>query len=251
MRLKEQARERLILALDVPDFAKAVVLLDRLQGKIGLVKVNSLAVAHPEIIEEIKRRGHKVFRDFKHHDIPGTVGNFISADADAGLEMTTLHISGGVKMMEKAVEVARAKAKGMGVTVKLLGITLLTSLERQNLNDELRVPGEVIDQVIHLAKLGEKAGLDGVVASAKEVKELRKVLKPETVIVTPGINPLWAVKREDQARVTTPKQAILGRADYLVVGSAIINNENPANAVDMIVEEISEGLAELGIHPFF
>lgn len=245
MDLKEQARKRLILALDVPDRATAVKLLDQLQGKIGVVKVNSLAVAWPEVVQEIKARGIGAFRDFKHHDIPGTVGNFIAADIEAGLEMTTLHISGGIKMMEKAVEMA---SKGSTANPKLLGITVLTSLEKESLNEELKVPGSVIDQVVHLAKLGEKAGLDGVVASAKEVKELRAALNPNTLIVTPGINPVWAVKREDQARVTTPKQAILGGADYIVVGNAIISNANPSEAADKIVDEISEGLRELGIH---
>ncbi|MDD5433361.1 MAG: orotidine-5'-phosphate decarboxylase, partial [Candidatus Pacebacteria bacterium] len=208
-----KAKDRLILALDVLNMEAAIPLLDQLQGKVGMVKVNSLASACPEIIQEIKSRGLKVWRDWKHHDIPGTVVNFIKADVDAGIDMCTVHTSGGSVMMFDAA----AKRTQEKSNLKILGITVLTSIDKQEFNEEMGISGEIQDTAVRWALLAEKAHLDGVVASAKEAPMLRKVLKPGTLIVTPGITPNFAVKREDQAqaRVTTPKQAILNGADKI------------------------------------
>ena len=233
-----EAKDRLIFALDVPDLERAILLLDQLEDGVGLVKVNSLAVAYPEIISIIQDRKIEVWRDFKHHDIPGTVANFIKADVEAGIVMSTVHSLGGTKMMEYAVEAAK------GSNLKILGITILTSHDKESFNKEIGIPGSIQDKVIDLATMVEETGLSGVVASAKEAKMLRANLKSETLIVTPGIKPKWAVKREDQARVTTPYQAILDGANYLVVGSAIRTNENPGEAADRIVAEIERGLSD-------
>lgn len=233
-----EAKDRLIFALDVTDLEKAISLLDQLEGKVGMVKVNSLAAAYPEIVSLVQDRKIEVWRDLKHHDIPGTVANFIKADIEAGLAMTTIHTLGGIKMMKYAVKAAE------GSNLKILGITILTSHDQRNFNQEIGIPGSIQDKVINLAIIAEKTGLSGVVSSAKEAKMLRASLKPETLIVTPGIKPKWAVKREDQARVTTPYQAILDGADYLVVGSAIRKNENPGEAADKIVEEIEKAMSE-------
>lgn len=235
-----EARERLILALDVTK-EKALPLLDQLQGKVNIVKVNSLAAEWPEVVVEIKGRGFKVWRDWKHHDIPGTVVNYIQADIKAGVDTCSVHTLGGYAMMRDAA----IKAAQENSNIKIFGITILTSHTKESFNEEIGIPGEIQDKVISLALLVEKAKLDGVVASAKEAAALRKVLKPETLIVTPGITPSFAVKREDQARVTTPRQAILNGADYIVVGSAIYKAENPVEAVDKIVVEIEEGMQEL------
>lgn len=235
-----EAKDRLILALDI-EKEKALPLLDQLRDKIGMIKVNSLAAEWPEVIQEIQDRGLKVWRDWKHHDIPGTVVNFIKADIKAGVAVSTVHTLGGYAMMRDAA----IKAAQENSNIKILGITILTSHTQESLNEELGIPGEIQDKVISLALLAEKAKLNGVVASAKEAAALRKVLKRETLIVTPGITPLWAAKREDQARVATPKQAIIDGADYIVVGSAIYKAENPGEAADKIVAEIEEGLGEL------
>ncbi|MFH1392296.1 MAG: orotidine-5'-phosphate decarboxylase [bacterium] len=232
-----EAKDRLIFALDI-DKEKALPLLDQLQGKVGMIKVNSLAAEWPEAVGEIKSRGLKVWRDWKHHDIPGTVANFIKADVKIAVDMCTVHTIGGSAMMEAAVEAKDAD-------LKILGITILTSHSQLSFNVETGIQGAIQDKVIDLALRAEEAGLDGVVASAKEATALRKVLKPKTLIVTPGITPIWAAKREDQARVTTPKQAIINGSDYIVVGSAIYKAENPAEAADKIVAEIKEGLKEI------
>lgn len=231
-----EAKGRLIFALDVPNIGTAIPLLDQLEGRVGLVKVNSLAAAYPKIVSIIQDRKIEVWRDFKHHDIPGTVASFIKADVEDGLIMTTVHTLGGTKMMEYAVEAVK------GSNLKILGITILTSHDQESFNKEIGIPGSIQDKVVNLAIMAEKAGLAGVVASAKEAKMLREKLRTNTLIVTPGIKPEWAIKREDQARVTTPYQAILDGADYIVVGSAIRVNENPGEAADRIVIEIERGL---------
>ena len=236
-----KAKDRLIFALDVPNLEKATSLLDQLEGRVGLVKVNSLAAACPEIVSIIQDKGIEVWRDWKHHDIPGTVANFIKADVEARLVMTTVHTLGGVEMLEYAVEAAK------GSDLNILGITILTSHDQEGFNKEIGIPGSIQDKVVNLAMMAEKAGLAGVVSSAKEAKMLRAKLQPETLIVTPGIKPIWAAKRADQARITTPYQAILDGADCLVVGSAIRKSKNPGEAADKIVEEIEKALSERSV----
>jgi len=233
-----EAKNRLIFALDVLDLERATSLLNQLEGRVGMVKVNSLAAAYPEVVSIIQDRGIEVWRDWKHHDIPGTVANFIKADVEAGLAMTTVHALGGAKMLKYAAEAAK------GSNLKILGITILTSHDQESFNKDIGIPGPIQDKVLDLAIMAEEAGLAGVVASAKEAKMLRAKLRPATLIVTPGIKPTWAAKREDQARITTPYQAILDGADYLVVGSAIRKNKDPGGAADKIVEEIEKALNE-------
>lgn len=240
-----KAKDRLIFALDVQDMEAAISFLDKLEGKVGLVKVNSLAAAYPKIVPLIRERGIGVWRDWKHHDIPGTVKNFIIADVEAKIDMTTVHALGGTKMMEYAVE-------GVGVSdLKILGITILTSHSQDDFNQELGIPGPIHEKVSELALRAEKAGLTGVVSSAREVEALRRFLKPDTLIVTPGIKPEWAARRADQSRVTTPYQAIEGGADYIVVGSAIHNsqkyNRTPEEAAESIVSEIDKALSDRNI----
>jgi orotidine-5'-phosphate decarboxylase len=249
------ARDRLILALD-PDLEKmkemekeelkkeVTSILDELEGRIGLVKVNYLAKPGnlPEIVEMIQERGIDVWRDWKHKDIPRTVEGFIIADVKEKIAMTTVHADGGIEMMKYAVKGTE------GSDLKILGITVLTSIDQKTLNEELEILGELIDKVLRYALNAEEAGLDGVVASAKEAQILREKLKPETLIVTPGIKPEWAAKAVDQKRVVTPYKAILNGSDYLVVGSAIIKSEKwkktRSEAAEAIVAEIDKALSE-------
>ena len=140
--------------------------------------------------------------------------------------------------MEYAVEAAQR------TDLKILGITILTSHNQESFNKEIGISGSISDKVVELALRAEKIGLAGVVASPKEAAHLRRFLKPETLIVTPGIKPDWMAKREDQARVTTPSDAIKAGADYIVVGSAIYKSPNPVEAVDRIVAEIEEAFEE-------
>jgi len=145
---------------------------------------------------------------------------------------------GGKQMMEYAVRTAENS------NLEILGITILTSHDQESFNEEMGIPGMIQEKVIQLAKMAEEVKLDGVVASAKEASVLRKNLKSDTLIVTPGIKPLWATKRQDQSRVTTPYQAITDGSDYLVVGSAIHKSDNPGEAADNIVSEIEKALSD-------
>jgi len=233
-----RAKDRLILALDLPDSETAVPILDRLEGKVGLVKVNSLALAEPGIVSLVQDRGIKVWRDFKHHDIPGTVANYIKADVKDGLAMTSIHTLGGTQMMEYAVKAAEE------TDLKIIGITILTSHGQKGFSQELEIPGLLRDKVKQLALSAQGSGLYGVVASAQEAKMLRLVLSSKTLIITPGIKPKWAVGRQDQARVTTPYEAIMNGADYLVVGSGIYGSKKPDEATEKIIADIDQALSD-------
>jgi orotidine-5'-phosphate decarboxylase len=240
---KMNAIDRLILALDVRNLQEASLVLNKLEGNLGMVKVNSLFVEEPSIISIIQSRKMKVFLDLKHHDIPGTVKNFIMADVRKGVQMTTIHCLGGNKMMQYAAEGAQ------GSDLNVLGITILTSHNSESFNEEIGIPGLITDKVLDLAGRAEESGLQGIVASAQELGMLRENLEPETLIVTPGINPEWAKKRDDQKRVTTPYEAIRNGANYIVVGSAIIESEKKhgktiEEAANLILAEIDKALTD-------
>ena len=139
-----EAKDRLIFALDVLDIERAISLLDQLEGRVGLVKVNSLAVAYPEIISIIQDRKIEVWRDFKHHDIPGTVANFIKADVKDGLVMTTVHALGGKKMMEYAVDNDVIKAAAIKIPVKFQYVAK-DKISPQIFSGVAYVPGIVVN----------------------------------------------------------------------------------------------------------
>jgi len=227
----------LIFALDVETLEEAVKLLDALKGKVQIVKVNHIAYTYPEIVGIIKQKGFDVWKDFKHHDIPRSAKGFVISDVKESA-ITTVHTLGGLKMMQYVASSAENS------DLKVLGVTILTSHDQASLNQEVGIPGTIKQNVVRLALMAERAGL-GIVCSAKEAKILRGILKPSTIIVTPGIKPAWAVQEKDQARVTTPGDAIKAGVNYIVVGSAIYKNENPAEAVDKIIAEIVEALASL------
>lgn len=229
--------ERLVFALDVSEITKAISLLNSLEGTIKWVKVNSIAAVYPSILKEIASRKMKIWRDWKHHDIPGTVYKFIEADIRAGVDMTTIHTLGGKKMMEHAVKAKR----DFGSSIKVLGVTILTSIGQRELNEELRIEGSVEDNVKRLALMAQNVGLDGIVCSAWEVLLLRNI-GVRILKITPGIKPAWALKREDQVRIATPRKAFEDGADMIVVGSAIHKSPNPREAAEKIIAEIEEGL---------
>jgi len=270
MERKINAKDRLILALD-PDLNKienllkekpaeevrtevkreAVSILDELEGEVGLVKVNYVAAMIPEIIGIIQERKIGVWRDWKHKDIPRTVKGFILGCIMDKIDMVTIHADGALEMVKYAVEGANmAKEIDWANDLTVLGVSVLTSIDKEALNKELEIPGEVMDKVIAYARLAEMGGVPGIVASAKESSELRKELKPETLIVTPAIKPEWAAPAADQKRITTPYQAIKGGSTHLVVGSAIIKAEKygktRAEAARAIVAEIDQALSDRG-----
>jgi orotidine-5'-phosphate decarboxylase len=233
------ARGRLILALDVPDLAAAEGLLDRLAGRVGLVKVGLelYTACGPAAVETVKRRGLDVFLDLKLHDIPATVAGAVRAARGLGVAMLTVHTGGGAEMLRRAAEEA-------GDAIRILGVTLLTSLGAEDLPSVSigGTPGEVVER---RAALAAAAGCTGVVCSPREVRIVRAAVGPKVAIVTPGVRPAGA-EVGDQKRAATPASAIADGADYLVVGRPIHGAKDPASAADSIVEEIRRALAASG-----
>jgi orotidine-5'-phosphate decarboxylase len=226
------ARDRLIVALDVPSAADAWALVDRLQGAIGMFKVGSqlFTAAGPDFVRELVARKEKVFLDLKYHDIPNTVGQAVGAAARLGVSLVDVHALGGKAMLEAGV----ASLPAMGA--RLLAITILTSHDKSTLG-EIGVEGTVEGSVASLARLARSAGVDGVVASPHEVDVIREACGPDFLIVTPGIRPLGA-KLGDQARAATPAAALAAGADYLVVGRPITEAADPVAAAVSIVREM-------------
>jgi orotidine-5'-phosphate decarboxylase len=194
--------------------------------------------AGPVAVERAHKRGARVFLDLKYHDIPNTVAGAVREATRLGVFMLNVHASGGVAMMRAAAEAATKAARDFSVARPIvLGVTVLTSLDRKALGHDLGVPASVEAHVLRLAERAREAGLDGCVASPQEIGLLRGALGPRWVIVTPGIRP--AERRDDQARVATPASAIRAGADYLVVGRPITAAPDPAAAFRDIVEEMT------------
>jgi len=229
------ARDRLIVALDVPTAAAARTLVDRLAGHVGMFKVGSqlFTAAGPDLVHEIVARGERVFLDLKYHDIPNTVAGAVASACRLGVSLVDVHGLGGRAMMEAAVGALPA----MGV--RLLAITILTSHDEETLG-QIGVNGSMSDSVRRLALLAKDSGLDGVVSSPQEVGLIREACGSDFLIVTPGIRPSGAAVG-DQARASTTAAALAAGADYIVVGRPIVAAEDPAAAADAIVRELELG----------
>ena len=226
------ARERLIVALDVPTADEARALVDRLAGQVGMFKIGSqlFTAAGPDIVREIVARGEKVFLDLKYHDIPNTVAGAVGSASRLGVSLLTLHGLGGRAMMEAAEGALPA------IGLRLLAITILTSHDEAALQ-EVGVLLSLTDAVRRLARLAKEAGIDGVVASPHEVGHIREACGKGFLIVAPGIRPAGS-QAGDQARLATPATALAAGADYLVVGRPIIEARDPAAAAAAIVREM-------------
>jgi orotidine-5'-phosphate decarboxylase len=225
-----QAADKIIVALDVPSKKEALRLVDQLRDRISFFKIGlQLYTAEgPGIVRAILGTGAKVFLDLKLHDIPNTVANAVEAAGALGVQMLTLHLSGGTGMVRAAVA-----AKQTGVS--LLGVTVLTSADDETL-EETGVSASVSDQVLRLARLGVKNGIDGIVASPREIKMLRTEFHNKIRIVVPGIRPGGSAAG-DQKRTMTPRESFDAGADYLVIGRPITGHPSPPEAVDRILSE--------------
>jgi orotidine-5'-phosphate decarboxylase len=245
------AREKLIVALDVPSAEAGARVARRLSGRVGMFKVGleNFSAEGPVLTRYLLAEGQKVFLDLKLHDIPNTVRAAAREAAQLGVSMLNVHALGGRKMMEAALAGAQegSVARRGRSRPLVLAVTVLTSLAGEDLA-ELGVSGGPEEAVVRLARLAREAGLDGVVASAREIVPLRRALGRELVIVTPGIRPA-AAAANDQARIGTPEIAIQSGADYLVVGRPITAALDPCAAVDAIVAEMEKALARPGSMP--
>ena len=235
--------DRLYVALDVERLDAAEALLERLSGVVGGCKIGSqlFTAAGPAAVERARKRGYRVFLDLKYHDIPNTVAGAVREATRLGVFMLNVHASGGLATLRAAAEAATAAAAAFALPRPLvLGVTVLTSLDRRALEVEVGVHGTVEAHVLHLAGHAREAGLDGCVASPKEISPLRLALGRRWVIVTPGIRP--AERDDDQARTATPEAAARAGADYLVVGRPITAAPDPVAAAQAIVAEIRASL---------
>jgi len=230
------ARDRLVVALDVPTPQEAAALVERLAGLAGMFKVGSqlFTAGGPELVRGLVARGEKVFLDLKYHDIPNTVAGAVSAACRLGVSLVDVHSLGGKAMMEAAVGAMPA----MGT--RLLAITVLTSHDAASLA-ELGLAADLDQAVRRLALLAHAAEVDGVVASPHEVPLIREACGRDFLVVTPGIRPAGA-RAGDQARAATPAAALAAGADLLVVGRPIIEAPDPAAAARAILREM-EGAA--------
>lgn len=234
-------KDRIILALDVPDFDEALRIVYQFEEHVGTFKVGSelFTAVGPEIIKKINTMGKKVFLDLKFHDIPNTVAKSAAAAARLGAFMFNVHTLGGLEMMKQAAEAVRKISLEANIDrPRLIGVTILTSIDQSVLQDELGIGLRMSAQVKHLAGLAYRAGLDGVVASPEDAGNLRAHFGKDFLIVTPGIRPSWA-SPDDQKRMLTPKEALRRGADYLVIGRAILSQPDPVNALKRIEEEIA------------
>ena len=234
--------EKLVLALDVADCDYAVELIETFSSHIEIFKVGLElhTRAGSKIIDEIHRRGKKVFLDLKFHDIPTTVAKAGVAAARQGVFMFNVHASGGLDMMMKCRDdVVNVCLRENLAKTRIIAVTVLTSMSQDVLRHEVGIQHSLKTHVRHLAGLALKAGLDGVVASAQEAAMIRGHCGRGFLIVTPGIRPSWSAA-DDQHRMMTPKHALREGADYLVMGRAILNHDNPLRAVELIRAEIAQ-----------
>ncbi|MBI3753275.1 MAG: orotidine-5'-phosphate decarboxylase [Deltaproteobacteria bacterium] len=230
-------KQRLIFALDVVSVNEVRQWVRLLKGYVGIFKVGKelFTACGPKAVDIIHSAGSEVFLDLKFHDIPNTVAKAGVAAAGLGVKMFNVHTLGGLKMME-AVREAVDKTCGKGKRPIILGVTILTSMDEKAIK-QVGIQGPVKRRVLHLASLAKKAGLDGVVASPLEVKDIKKKLGKGFITVTPGIR-MSDSKPDDQSRTMTPKEAISAGADYIVVGRPIREAKDPVAAANKILEEV-------------
>jgi len=228
-------RNPIIVALDVPDAKAALDLARQLAPVVGAFKIGKelFVGAGPDIVRAIRDEGGAVFLDLKFHDIPNTVARAVAAAAQLDVAMLTIHTSGGRDMMVAA----EAAAQEMDNPPLVLGVTVLTSMDGNDLN-EVGITEDPTAQVERLAQLATKAGLRGLVCSPREISSLRKVLPQKGQLVTPGIRPKGS-NADDQKRTLTPAEAIEAGADWLVIGRPITAADDPRAAAEAVLAELS------------
>lgn len=232
MRTLIAAKDKIIVPLDVPTANAARELIKAIGGTVGFFKIGSqlFTAEGPVIVREVLDSGSKVFLDLKYHDIPNTVRHSVESACALGVEMLTIHLSGGRAMCEAAVA-------GSGASETLvLGVTVLTSLTDDALSD-IGFRGTVQEEVLLLAELAKNTGVTGLVASPHELAPLRNLYGSLFTTVIPGIRPKWS-EPGDQKRVLTPRQAVDAGADYLVIGRPITASSDPKDAVRRIIHEL-------------
>ena len=238
------ARRRLVLPLDVDSVREADRWVRLLEGEVGLFKVGKQLFMHagPDVVRRVQKRGGEVFLDLKFHDIPQTVALAGVEAARLGVRIFNVHAAGGVDMMRTTVAAVGDACRRERLRRPLmLAVTVLTSLADADLK-RVGVSSPAAKQVVRLARLAKACGMDGVVASPREIAAIRRACGPSFVILTPGIRQAGDAVG-DQKRVETPEAATRAGADYLVVGRPIRDAADPVAAARGIVAAMARGLA--------
>lgn len=232
--------DRIYCAIDTPDLAAAETLAGQLDGAVGGLKLGKefFMANGPEGVRRIAARGTPVFLDLKFHDIPNTVAAAIKAVTPLGAKIVNVHASGGLEMMRRARAAAEDTATD-GARPWVIAVTVLTSLDETDLA-EIGLQGPARARVVALAELAQRAGLDGVVCSAREIDAIRAACGPDFKLITPGIRPRWAAA-DDQKRIVTPADACRSGADILVIGRPITQADDPRAAAERIAAEMTTG----------
>lgn len=235
-------RERIIVALDVESADEARSIINELGSRAGAFKIGLqlFTAVGPDFVREVSASGVKVFLDLKFHDIPNTVAKAAVEAARLGVWMFNVHAAGGSEMMKRtANEVGEYSNKTGVVKPLVIGVTVLTSSNAETLN-EIGLVGDLEKQVVKLAQLAQASGLDGVVASPREVIAIRDAVEERSFIaVTPGIRPIEATT-DDQKRVTTLRDAIATGADYVVIGRPITQATDRIAALETMIAEAED-----------
>jgi orotidine-5'-phosphate decarboxylase len=236
----EEARRRLIVALDVPSAEAAIELVNQLEPHCHWFKVGLelFVAAGPAVLEPLVARGHQVFLDLKFNDIPNSVAGAVRSAVGLGVRMMTVHAAGGPAMLAAA----QGALKGLADPPQLLAVTVLTSMDQAQAN-AVGLERSPAEQVELLARMGLDAGIRGFVCSPQEVASLRAITGPEGVLVIPGIRPAGGEKG-DQKRIATPAEALRSGASYLVVGRPITQAADPAEAAEGILKEMAEAIEQ-------
>lgn len=237
--LDADARDRVIVALDC-DRSTALDLAGKLSGHARWLKVGMTLFYSegPEIVRAFKELGFKVFLDLKFYDIPHQVRGAARSASLTGADLLSVHGMGSGAMLAACREGAEEAAESRDERTKLVAITVLTSMSQDSLT-EIGIDNAVVDEAARLAKLGVSNGTDGIVCSPVEAEEMRALLGPDAIIVTPGVRPAGAALG-DQTRVATPAQAIQRGASHIVVGRPITGADDPVAAFENIVSELVE-----------
>lgn len=241
------AKDKLIVALDVDTAARALELCDQLRDDVGMFKVGSqlFTAAGPDIVRQIIARGGRVFLDLKFHDIPNTVAAAGIEATRLGVSIFNVHASGGTEMMKRTADaVAEIATREALAKPAVIAVTVLTSLDQKAL-EILSIKDEPSSLVARLARAAADCGLDGVVASPREIRLVRQTIdRPDFVIVTPGIRANEDAG-DDQRRTLSAPEAIAAGADYLVVGRPILKALDPVAAAVRLCAEINKALLNL------
>jgi orotidine-5'-phosphate decarboxylase len=237
-------RSSLIVALDFDSLSTALKFAEKVADLVGMYKIGSqlFTTAGPEAVRQVSKLGAGIFLDLKYHDIPNTVAGAVLASAALpSVQLINVHALGGTVMMRAAAQAVSAGVPMGADRPRLLAVTVLTSMDQKAMR-EVGLGGPPNTRAVKLARMAQKSGVDGVVASVQEAKAIRKACGRDFLIVTPGVRPKDKSaerSKDDHARTATPREAIRAGADFIVVGRPIFAASDPRAAVQEIVEEIA------------